>query len=123
MRIRELLENKNFNDSEFIEETENRRELNFDLVEDLVYFMNHNDDVYRRHVYPSIANCLDRFTANRPTNASLFKPAVDKSYQIYVRTYPIRELPEHLDDEVLNSVYKKLHEDFKQHMADGKYED
>lgn len=123
MRIRELLENKFFKDLDFVKSTENGRELDFDLVEDLTHFMNHDDDVYRRHVYPSIANCLDRANSKRSINPEIFKPAVVSSYKLYVKKFPIRELPESLDDKTVTSVCKKMQEDFKQHLADGKYKD
>lgn len=123
MRIRELLESKYFNDNDFVTPTENGRELNFDLAEDLIYFMNHDDDVYRRHVFPSIAKCIDYFNENRPTKAGMFRPAVEKSYQIYAKKYPIRELPESLDEEMCKEICTKIHEEFKQHIADGKYKD
>jgi hypothetical protein len=123
MRIRELLENKFFKDLDFVKSTEKGRELDFDLVEDLVHFMNHDDDVYRRHVYPSIANCLDRANSKRSINSDVFKPAVESSYKLYVKKFPIRELPESLDDKTVNNICKKMQEDFKQHLADGKYKD
>lgn len=123
MRIRELLESKHFKDEEFVTPTENGREINFDLAEDLIYFMNHDDDVYRRHVFPSIAKCIDRFNENQPTKAGMFRPAVEQSYRIYAKKYPIRELPESLDEEMCKEICTKIHEEFKQHIADGKYKD
>ena len=123
MRIRELLENKFFKDDEFVTPTENGREINFDLVDDLLHFMNHDDDVYRRHVYPSIAECLDAFAEDRETTAGIFKPAVNQSYQAYIKRFPLRELPNSIDPKTLREVCTKLHETTKQDIADGKYED
>ena len=123
MRIRELLENKYFKDLDFVKSTEKGREIDFDLVEDLTHFMNHDDDVYRRHVYPSIAKCVDSANHKRPINPDIFKPAVVSSYKLYVKKFPIRELPESLDDKTVNNICKKMQEDFKKHLADGKYKD
>lgn len=123
MRIRELLENRHFKDLDFVSPTENGREINFDLIEDLMHFMNTDDNVYRRHVFPSIAKCVDRSKQNREFNSSVFKPAVEKSYEAYVRQYPIRELPESLDEETCVKVCKKMKEEVSKHIADGKYKD
>lgn len=124
MRISELLvENQFFNDENFVTRTEAGRELNYDLAEDLVYFMNNNDDVYRRHLYPSVSVCLDKISAGRPTNPSLFRDAVINSYADYSRRYPIRELPRSLDEEMCNEICTKIHEEIKQHVSDGKYKD
>lgn len=123
MRIRELLENRHFKDLDFVSPTENGREINFDLIEDLMHFMNTDDNVYRRHVFPSIAKCVDRSKQNRAFNSSVFKPAVEKSYEAYVKQYPIRELPESLDEETCVNVCKKMKEEVSKHIADGKYKD
>ena len=123
MRIRELLENKDFNDSDFVTPNEGGRELNFDLAEDLMFFMNHDNDVYRRHLFPSISNALNRIGENRSTKSGMFRPAVEKSYQLYVKQYPIRELPESIDEELCKEICNKIHEEFKQHIASGKYKD
>ena len=123
MRIRELLESKYFNDAEFVTPTEGGRELNFDLAEDLIYFMNHDDDVYRRHVFPSIARCLDNVNENRPIKPGMFRPAVEQSYKIYAKKYPIRELPDSLDEQVCKDICTKIHDEFKKHVEEGKYKD
>lgn len=123
MRIRELLETKHFKDSDFVKSSEHGRELDYDLVEDLCHFMNQDDDAYRRHVYPSISRCLDRNQHKRSISASIFRPAVVNSYEMYLKKFPIRELPRVLDEQTIDTVCKKMREDFKLHMADGKYKD
>jgi hypothetical protein len=123
MRITELLEGKKFNDLDFVKKGEDGEDIDFDLTEDLVYYMNHDDDVYRRHVYPTVATCLDKIKSKRETNPSLFTNAVKESYKTYIRKFPIRHLPEEIDDKVCKEVCKKIHEDLHQHHSDGKYED
>lgn len=123
MRIRELLESKYFNSEEFVSHHEDGKDINFDLIEDLVYFLNNDDDVYRRLLYPKVAECLDQHTANRPTKSSVFMPAVNKGYEIYKQRFPIKELPFNLDEEMVKQVCNKLHDDFKQHISDGHYKD
>jgi len=123
MRIRELLEGKIFNDLDFVKQTGDKRELDYDLIEDLVYFMNNDDELYRREVYPAIVKCLVGSKTKKIPEASIFRPAVEKSYKIYLQKFPIRELPENLDNELLSKVCKKMHEEVKQHISDGKYKD
>jgi hypothetical protein len=123
MRITELLEGKQFNDLDFVKKGEDGEGIDFDLTEDLVYYMNHDDDIYRRHVYPSVAKCLDRIKSNRETSPSLFTNAVKESYKNYIKKFPIRHLPEEIEDEICKEVCEKIHEDLHQHHGDGKYED
>lgn len=124
MRIRELLEGKHVDDfSEFVEKDNDKGGINFDLVEDLVFFMHNNDDAYRRHVYPSIAKCVEHSKSKKDINPAMFKNAALESYNRYVTEFPMRELPNSLDNATLKQVCVKMKEDFNTHFNDGKYKD
>jgi hypothetical protein len=126
MRIRELLENNNrhFDDAKFVSKAENgEHKIDYDLVEDLTFFMHDDDDTYRRHVFPSVAKCLDRLEAKKTISPNIFAGAVKESYKNYIKKFPIRELPDDLDEQLFAEVCDKLHEDFKKHHAEGKYKD
>jgi hypothetical protein len=123
MRIKELLEGKKFNDLDFIKKDESGEEIDFDLCEDLVFFMHNDDDTYRRHVYPSIATCIQKTKSSQRFTPSIFTNAVKESYKSYIKKFPIRRLPKELDEEELTEICKKMHEDFSKRMEDGKYED
>jgi hypothetical protein len=120
MRIQELLEGKYFNDLNFVKNTEGGRELDYDLAEDIVHFMHNDDQVYRRHVYPKIAHYLEH---KRKVKSELFGPAVKESYKLYVQKFPIRELPDDLDEETYQQVCDKLKEEINQHISDSKIKD
>lgn len=123
MRIQELLEGKKFDDLEFVTKENGKRSINFDLVEDLIHFMNEDDDVYRRHTYPAIANCLNKISAKRKSDTKTFELAVKESYKIYTRKYPIRELPDDIDSKMCEQVCSKIHEEVLKHISDGKYKE
>lgn len=121
MRIRELLESKFFKDEDFVTKTESGREINYDLAEDLIHYLNHDDDVYRRHLYPSISKCISIIERKKKPAAVIFKSAVEEGYKKYLSTYPIQELPDSIDEEVCKDVCDKLREAVCQDVADGKY--
>ena len=123
MRIRELLEGKFFKAEDFVSKTGQGKEINFDLAEDLVHFMNHDDDVYRRHVFPTIAKCIDMHQEQKKPKASMFKGAVEEAYKRYSKEYPIRELPESLDEDQLDEVCGKIRDQVIEHLANGHYKD
>ena len=123
MRIRELLEGKKFNDLEFVNQGEDGTGINYDLVEDLAFFMHNDDDIYRRHVYPSVAKCIDGMKSKKQINPAIFKLAVEESYRNYIKKFPIKQLPASLDEEQCLEVCKKLHDDFCKDYDDGKYKD
>jgi hypothetical protein len=124
MLIRELLESKNIHKpDEFVRNEGNKKVINYDLVEDLAFFMNEDDDTYRRHTFAPASQCLDRFKAKKSANPSIFANAVKESYKSYVKKYNIRELPDELEDKVLDEVCRKIYEDLKKDFADGTYKD
>jgi hypothetical protein len=123
MRIQELLEGKFFNDLDYVKHGENGRELDYDLIEDLSYFMHNDDHAYRRHTHPVVVKGIDSLKHHKKVGASIFEPAVKECYKMYIRQYPIRELPDELDEETCKKVCDKLHEELKQHTEEGKYKD
>jgi hypothetical protein len=123
MRIRELFEGKFFKDDDFVTKTETGREINYDLAEDLVHFLNHDDHVYRRHTFPGIAKCIDISERKKKPSAKIFKSAVEEGYKKYIKEFPIRELPDQLDEKTLEEVCNKLREVVCQDIKDGKYKD
>jgi hypothetical protein len=124
MRINELLEGTLFKDADFVSPQEDgKRDINFDLVDDLTHYMETDDDVYRRHVHPVVSKFIEMYKGDKDCSASMFKPAAEKSYQMYIRKFPIRELPDQLDEKICKQVCDKISEDLKQHIANDKYED
>ena len=125
MRIKELLEGHHkFNDNNFVKiiNDSGEREIDFDLPDDLIYFMHNNDDVYRRHLYPRIAKCISIIKANKTPKRSILAPAIHAGYELYLKEYPIRELPDTLDDGLTKEICEKLHDQICEHISDGKYD-
>ncbi len=123
MRIRELLEGKKFNDLDFVKRGEEEQGIDFDLSEDLAFFMNNDDDVYRRHVYPTISHCVDRINSKQKTSPSIFKKAVEESYKEYIKKFPIRELPDSIEEQICTEVCSRMHEELCKDHDEGKYKD
>lgn len=120
MRINDLLEGYHFNDKDFLDE---KQELAFDLAEDLSFFMNNDDDTYRRHVYPSVVKFLRVLEQNKNPSPALFKDAALESYKSYIQKYPIRQLPESLDDNLIKEVCKHFYEEISKYAEEGKFKD
>lgn len=121
MRIQDLFENNNFDESEYIDKKEGA--IDYDLAEDLTFFMNNDDDVYRRSVYPAIVKCIEAFEKKKPVKPSVFKQAALESYRAYTSKYPIRSLPNELDEEMCNEVCEKLYKEIKESLSEKKLED
>jgi hypothetical protein len=123
MRINELLENAHFKSEQFTKQTDNGTEIDYDLVDDLIHYLHNNDEVYRRHLHPAILKCKDKMADGKDSaTCKIFKPAVENGYKIYLKQYPIRELPDDVNPKVLKNVCKQLFKDVSKHIKDGTYD-
>jgi hypothetical protein len=118
MNLIELLRENHFIDTDYIEGKDDGNEINYDLVDDLVYFMNNNDKVYRNQLYPVVVKCVAALKSKKSFNSAIFKSAVINSYNEYTREYPIKELPDELDTKILVKVCKQLKADILEHYQE-----
>lgn len=100
MLLRELLEGFNFKPSDFIEKKGDKEDINFDLAEDIAFFMENDDLMFRQFVAP-FSEKKSKYTA--------FSDGVDSAYTEYQKKYPIRKLPSTLPPEINKMVCKLLH--------------
>lgn len=120
MRIQDLFENIDFDETPFLNKEEGT--IDYDLAEDLAFFMNNDDDVYRRTVYPAVAQCIEAFEKKKSVRPSVFKQAALESFRAYAAKYPIRTLPEELDDDICNEVCEKMYKEVQESLTEKKTE-
>ena len=113
MRIRDLVEN-------IAIELDNDDKLDFDLIDDLLFYMNHDDETYRRHTYPSIVKYKNSIDKGEETDHLLFGSAVKHAYKNYCEEFPVKELPEVLSKQTMHKICHKLHDECGEHIKDGK---
>jgi hypothetical protein len=126
MKLFEMFGNKELSvddmlktDSKIIKDEQGKYE--FDLAEDLVFYMHHNDDFYRRHFFPILKTCKAQFESGSKFSHRVFKPVIKKAYESYKQEFPIRELDDTLEEEFTEQVAQHIYETELQHMKDGMY--
>lgn len=122
MRIKELFENAYFKSEDFTKQTDNGSEIDFDLADDLVYFLNNDDDTYRRCLLPAVYKFIDLKKADKEPKYTIFKSAVAKGYERYTDKYPMRELPSEIDKKSWKAACKQLFDQISKDMEDGEYD-
>jgi hypothetical protein len=126
MKITELFNNPKDPIDQILNKDKDKKidndEYKFDLGEDLMYFMHHNDDFYRRNMFPVLKVCKNKFDHGKGFSHRLFKPIVIKAYEAYKKEFPLRELKDSLDEEKCEAIAKKIYETELGNMKDGKYE-
>jgi len=93
----------------------------FDLGEDLVFFMHNNDDFYRRHFFPVLKTCKAQFESGGKFSHRVFKPIINKAYEAYKKEFPIRELEESLEDDFKEQVARNIYDTELKNLEDGLY--
>lgn len=93
----------------------------FDIAEDLMFFMHNNDDFYRRHFYPIIKTCKSQFESGGKFTHRVFKPIIEKAYKAYKEEFPVRELKDDLDNELIEEIANNIYEIELKNLEDGLY--
>lgn len=122
MRINELLESVDI-DLDRKEQNSTDNGEDFDLAEDLVFFLNNDDDTYRRHTHPAITKCIHKIKANENSHPSIFRVAALRGYKDYINKFNLNKLPDVLEEKVCDEVCRKMYEDTCKHVEEGRYED
>lgn len=123
MRIYELLEGNIGDLSNFVKHGDGKNDIDYDIAEDMMHYMNNNDRIYRRYMYPIVEQCIRFMKLKKSTGPEMFKGAVQECYDSYLTDYPIRELPNDLDDSTCKAICKKIYEQLCKDIEEGKYKD
>jgi len=123
MRITELCENINRELDKPAKDPNDPYDLGFDVKEDLVFFMNHDDQAYRRHTFPAILKTKDILESGKKTDYKLFDKAVKECYNMYQDQFKGHKLPENLDQMLIDEVCQHIHEEECEKIKNGEYKD
>jgi hypothetical protein len=110
MKINEFVDPKNFHAEEY------------DLHDDLKFFMNNDPDFYRKHYYPTILKMKichgrgDEFTSNK------FMPIVKEAFKLYKTKFPVKNLNASIKEEDLNEICTKIHDEELKNIESGQYD-
>jgi len=82
----------------------NKDEMPFDVVDDLIVFMRNDPMFYRKTFFPAMADASDKFhRGEKMDDVVILKPVVDKGIKSYCKRYIKDRRPE----EVFTSTDKK----------------
>ncbi len=110
MKIDELVDVEKFNVEEY------------DLHDDLHFFMNNDPEFYRKHYYPTLIKmkiCKDR--GDEFESAKLI-PLVKEAYKIYKTKFPVKQLESSLDKNTLEEICSKIYETELKNIESGHYD-
>lgn len=85
-------------------------ELDFDLIDDLIHFINNNTEFYKSVYYPVVQKFHNNHKYNLPLDKSVFVPVVKQAYDVYKKAYNLDNLPAQLDMQDLSDICTKLYQ-------------
>lgn len=83
-------------------------EPDFDLHDDLIFFMNNDPEFYRGEFYPFLVKFKRHCEGGRSVRAKAFEPMVTKAYDMYKNKFPVNELEENLSQHDLKDICEKI---------------
>lgn len=101
----------------------NKKELGYDLKDDLVFFMNNDPTFYRKKYFPAMIKFNEYVKEGKIIRPSGLKPLVDEAYKIYKEKFPVEGLEQTLEAEMCESICEFIHEQEMKNCKEGLYDE
>lgn len=111
MKITELVNPEKFNTEEY------------DLQDDLIFFMNNDPDFYRKHYYPSVVKMKLHHDRGQELDSSKLIPIVKHAYSEYKNKFPVKNLDKELDKSNIDDICSKILETETENIKIGHYDE
>lgn len=86
-----------------------KQEVDYDLDDDLIYYINADPDFYRQNYFP-LQSAFHRHCNNgKQVSPLAFKKVIIKAYENYKRKFPLPQLEEKLSEDKIKDICEKLH--------------
>lgn len=92
----------------------------FDLNDDLIFFINNDPEFYRKDYYPFIRRFKNHCDHDKEVKVSAFVPIVKKAFSHYQNTFPVQGLESKLKEDDLQEICEKLHGQEMEHYQNEK---
>ena len=106
----------NLNDS-------NKKELGYDLCDDLMCFMNNEASFYRKDYFPVMNKLKEYVKAGKEVHPRAFEKLVKKAFECYKNRFPVEGIDEALDKEMLEKICNEVHRTEIENVKQGHYDD
>lgn len=100
-----------------------KKDQDFDLADDLVFYMNNDPDFYRKRYFPVMLKYSKYCSTGRRVSPRGFEPLVVDAYESYRARFQTEELklPSKLEKEVCEKICSYIHEQETKNCNNGIY--
>jgi hypothetical protein len=99
------------------------KELDYDLKEDLICFMQNDPMFYRESFFPAIHKFKKLSEQGKKVHPKAFGSVVKKAYEQYKEKFPVQGLQESLEGDMFEEICVEIHRMETQHVKDGHYDE
>jgi len=100
-----------------------KKELGYDLCDDVMCFMNNEPSFYRKEYFPVMHKFKEYVKAGKEVQPRAFESLVKKAYESYKNRYTVEGLEETLDKEMLEKICNEIHRSEYDNIKNGHYDD
>lgn len=105
-------------DKKAVQDLKIGEQLPYDIVEDLKIYMTHDNDFYRKHLFPRMSEVQAAVNKGGKYNKKMLLPVVDEAIVQYLKKFNIKKRPEDFMDqgqkmECISSILKDEMENFR----------
>lgn len=92
----------------------------FDLSDDLIFFMRNDPQFYRKDYHPFLQKFNRHCDAGRSVSPKAFIPIVKHAFECYKNSFPVEGMEEQLSNNDLREVCEKLQGEEQNFYHEGK---
>jgi hypothetical protein len=100
-----------------------KKQLGYDLKDDLVCFMQNDPQFYRKEYFPIMHKFKEYVESGRSVHPRAFEGLVKKAYESYQNTFKVEGLEQDLEKEMCEAICEALHEQETKSIEDGHYDE
>jgi len=93
----------------------------FDLKDDLIFFMNTEPNFYRKAYYPTMCTFKEYHDKGKNINPLSFKTLVEKAYKEYKKEFPVEGLENDISKEICEEICAEIHKIELENIKQGHY--
>lgn len=105
---------------ELFNQSRNESKLDFDLQDDLIFFMNNDPEFYRKDFHPFLTKYNRHCDAGRQVSSRAFFPLVKRAYEAYQNKFQVEQLDVDLPDDQLKEICETLNGQCRQNYQEEK---
>jgi hypothetical protein len=94
----------------------------YNLKDDLVFYMNNQPEFYRQHYYPAMCTFKEYFESDKEVNPRAFGKLVERAYKMYRKEFPVQGLNETLDKDIFEEICAEIHKTELENIKQGHYD-